>query len=66
MAKASGEVLCADLTRCLPRLEICAPRLPRMTTDQTATIAYVRAEDPLVVLLPLIRAIQLGPATARK
>jgi acyl dehydratase len=66
MAKAAGEVLCVDLERSVPRLHISAPRLPRMSTDQTATIADVPAQDARAVLLPLIRALQLGSAIARR
>lgn len=58
MAKAAGEVLCADLMRHIPGLNILVPRLPRVLTDQTATIAPIENADPLAVILPLIRALQ--------
>jgi acyl dehydratase len=56
MAKAAGEVLCADLMRAHRGLVITAPRLPRIMTDQTATVPPVPAADALEVMLPLLRA----------
>ncbi len=57
MVKAAGEVLCAELSRVWPRLRIEAPRLPRILTDQTATVPPVPAEDPVAVMLPLLRSV---------
>ena len=56
MAKAAGEILCADLARAYPDLKIAAPRLPRILTDQTATVPPVEAADALAVMLPLLEA----------
>lgn len=56
MAKAAGEILCADLARAHRGLAITAPRLPRILTDQTATVPPVPAADPVAVMLPLLRA----------
>jgi hypothetical protein len=39
-------------------LKIVVERLPRVLTDQTATVAQVETADPLAVMLPLIRALQ--------
>ncbi len=55
MAKAAGEVLAADLARAYPRLRIVTPRLPRILTDQTATIAAVEAEDATAIMLKIVR-----------
>ena len=55
MAKAAGEILCADLMRSFPGLSITMPRLPRIQTDQTATVPPVEAADALEVMLPLLR-----------
>ncbi|MDF3812584.1 MULTISPECIES: MaoC family dehydratase [Rhodopseudomonas] len=55
MAKAAGEIVCADLVRAVPGLTITAPRLPRVATAQTATVPPVSAADPLAVMLPLLR-----------
>jgi hypothetical protein len=38
MAKAAAEILCADMTRFMPRLRTLVRRLPRLLTDQTATV----------------------------
>ena len=56
MAKAAGEILCADLSRAHRRLVITAPRLPRILTDQTATVPPVPTADPVEVMLPLLLA----------
>jgi hypothetical protein len=61
MAKAAGEMLCADMDRVLGGTRIVASRLPRMLTDQTATLILVRSSDPFEVLLPLIREMHAGP-----
>ena len=58
MAKAAGELLCADLQTSVPQLRILAPRLPRMLTDQTATVAASSYLDSVEVMLPLIRQVQ--------
>ena len=55
MAKAAGEILCADLIRAFPGLSIAVPRLPRIETDQTATVPPVAAVSALEVMLPLLR-----------
>lgn len=56
MAKAAGEILCSELARTWPNLRITAPRLPRVLTDQTATVPPVAAEAPVEIMLPLLRA----------
>ena len=60
MAKAAGEILCAELMRDHRTLAIVAPRLPRVLTDQTATVPPVPVADPVEVLLPLLRAEASG------
>jgi acyl dehydratase/NAD(P)-dependent dehydrogenase (short-subunit alcohol dehydrogenase family) len=57
-AKAAGEALCQSLSHTMPGVRILVRRLPRVTTDQTATILPVRAHDPLTVLLPIVRDMQ--------
>ena len=54
MAKAAGEVLCADLARTLRGLRVVVNRLPRVLTDQTAAGAATGA-DPVAVMLPILR-----------
>jgi hypothetical protein len=55
MAKAAGEMLCADLLRTIPGISMAVPRLPRIETDQTATVPPVAAASALEVMLPLLR-----------
>ena len=57
-AKAAGEALCQSLSHSIPGVRILVRRLPRVTTDQTATILPIRAHDPLTVLLPIVRDMQ--------
>jgi acyl dehydratase len=57
-AKAAGEALCQSLNHAMPGLRIVVRRLPRLATDQTATILPMRALDPLTVLLPIVRDMQ--------
>lgn len=54
-AKAAGETVAGDLERRLAGLRIMAPRLPRMSTDQTASLIAVATMDPLAVLPGLLR-----------
>lgn len=55
MAKAAGEILCADMERFENVGPILVRRLPRLPTDQTATLSPVAAADPLEILLPILR-----------
>jgi acyl dehydratase/NAD(P)-dependent dehydrogenase (short-subunit alcohol dehydrogenase family) len=59
MAKAAAEQLCADLSR-RKDVSIMAPRIPRVLTDQTATLPPVPTEDPVEVMLPLLRGQTSG------
>ena len=54
-AKAAGETLCRMLNASTPGLRILVRRLPRVATDQTATILPAPALDPVEALLPVIR-----------
>lgn len=58
LAKQAGETLCAHLASFVPDLEIVVRRLPRILTDQTATVFPVRSESPLEVMLPIVRQVQ--------
>ena len=55
MAKASGEVLCADLARTMPRMRLIVSRLPALPTDQSASLMEMPTTDPIEVLLPILR-----------
>jgi NAD(P)-dependent dehydrogenase (short-subunit alcohol dehydrogenase family) len=58
MAKMAGEVLCADLNRSFRRqLRIHVARLPRVLTDQTASVTPAETADPVSIMLPIIRSI---------
>jgi nucleoside-diphosphate-sugar epimerase len=57
-AKAAGEELCRTLNASTPGLRILVRRLPRVATDQTATILPAPALDPIDALLPVMREMQ--------
>jgi acyl dehydratase/NAD(P)-dependent dehydrogenase (short-subunit alcohol dehydrogenase family) len=59
MAKAAGEVLCADLARFSKGLRVVVDRLPRMLTDLTATVVPVGTAEPLDVMLPIVRRVEV-------
>ncbi len=42
MAKAAGEILCAELARSMPSRRVVVKRLPRILTDQTASVLPVK------------------------
>jgi NAD(P)-dependent dehydrogenase (short-subunit alcohol dehydrogenase family) len=55
MAKAAGEILCAQLARSMPGSRIVVKRLPRILTDQTASVLPTKSAPAIDVLLPIIR-----------
>jgi hypothetical protein len=58
MAKIAGEILCDNINRSAGRVHIIVSRLPRLKTDQTATVHPVDSGDPLEVMLPIVRRVQ--------
>ena len=58
MAKMAGENLCNSMNRAVGRARVIVGRLPRLRTDQTATISPVESSDPLEAMLPIIRKVQ--------
>ncbi len=58
MAKAAGEILCADIARFMPGMRVVVKRLPRLLSDQTATVSSVETTPAIDVLLPIIREVQ--------
>ena len=65
MAKAAVEVLCVDLQRNLRRVTIVVQRLPRLETDQTATLVAVKHASNADTLLPLVnQMLALRPSGA--
>ena len=63
MAKMAGEMLCANMNRAGGRVRIIVSRLPRLLTDQTATVLPLERGDPLKIMLPVIRRVQLPQST---
>ncbi|MGP4813934.1 hypothetical protein, partial [Psychrobacter sp. 1Y10] len=61
MAKTAGETLASTLARTIPNLRTVIERLPRVKTDQTATIFPVPAVPPSVLMLPIIRRLSAPP-----
>ncbi|HWT05661.1 MAG TPA: SDR family oxidoreductase, partial [Xanthomonadales bacterium] len=57
MAKAAGETLCADMNRFEPGVRVILKRLPRVLTDQTATLISTPSADALDVMLPIVREL---------
>ena len=57
-AKSAGESLCRLLERQTRGLRILVRRLPRVATDQTASVVAARARDPYDVMLPIVREMQ--------
>jgi acyl dehydratase len=55
MAKAEGEALCADMNRSAPDIRVVVKRLPRLLTDQTATVMPVEQANPVEWMLPIVR-----------
>jgi NAD(P)-dependent dehydrogenase (short-subunit alcohol dehydrogenase family) len=58
-AKAAGETLCRQLEQMRPGTRCVAPRLPRMSTDQTLGLLD-RAPEPQEVILRALRALPRG------
>jgi NAD(P)-dependent dehydrogenase (short-subunit alcohol dehydrogenase family) len=59
-AKAAGEALCAHLTQHAPEITALAARLPRMLTDQTASLVPVTTTPAIDVMRPLVELVQLS------
>jgi len=57
MAKAAGEVLCADIQSFESPGPILVRRLPRLPTDQTASLLKIQTADPISVILPIVREV---------
>jgi hypothetical protein len=61
MAKAAGEILCADMSDTMAPLHVTSRRLPRLLTDLTAGIVPAETADPIATMLPIIREVQSWP-----
>jgi hypothetical protein len=58
MAKAAGEILCQELKRFMPGVTTIVTRLPRLSTDQTASIFPIATASPVEVMLPVLLEVQ--------
>ncbi len=58
MAKSAGETLARYLNEFMPHINILCRRLPRILTDQTATIGVTSADSALDVMLPVVYEVQ--------
>jgi len=57
-AKMAGEVLCTFLEKHNRGIAIHKPRLPRMSTDQTASILPVNSQEPVPTMLKHLRHLR--------
>jgi hypothetical protein len=58
MAKAAGEILCAEINRSWATMHITSSRLPRLLTDQTAAFVAVESASGPSTILPIVREVQ--------
>ncbi len=58
MAKAAGEVLAKYLNEFMTNIHVLSRRLPRVLTDQTATVGVASADNALDVMLPIVYHVQ--------
>jgi hypothetical protein len=57
-AKAAGEIACVFLEKQRGSITVYRPRLPRMATDQTASLTPVKNLDPLPPMLEHLRSFR--------
>ncbi|MCW5661961.1 MAG: hypothetical protein KIT60_30020 [Burkholderiaceae bacterium] len=55
MVKAAAEILAADLNRSLSKVRVIHSRLPRLATDQTASILGLQSASNLDTMLDVVR-----------
>lgn len=58
MAKAAGEVLCRHITRFSGRAVVDIERLPRLPTDQTASMIEQEAASPATVIGAIVHRVE--------
>jgi acyl dehydratase len=61
MAKAAGEILCTDIQSFEGPGRILLRRLPRLPTDQTASLLKAETVEPISVILPIVREVSAKP-----
>lgn len=59
MAKAAAEILSAEIARSRPNVSVIFDRLPRLLTDQTATVLPVESANVVDLLLPIIERMRV-------
>jgi acyl dehydratase len=57
-AKSAGEALCDVLQKTQPGLVVHRPRLPRLATDQTASLLPLGDRDPAPIILTHLRVLR--------
>jgi acyl dehydratase/NADP-dependent 3-hydroxy acid dehydrogenase YdfG len=60
-AKAAGEILCRHLAGLMEETHFSVPRLPRLRTDQTASVLDLPGQAPEGALLPVLRGLRMPP-----
>jgi hypothetical protein len=65
MAKMTGEILCSYMNRTNGGIHVIVDRLPRLLTDQTATLPPLKSAAPLEIMLPAIRRVQSATASPK-
>ena len=58
MVKAAGEVMCAELNQRQKTMRVLVCRLPRLATDQTASLVAEEAVSAFDIILPLVKQVQ--------
>jgi acyl dehydratase/NAD(P)-dependent dehydrogenase (short-subunit alcohol dehydrogenase family) len=58
MAKMAGEILVEHVNKFMPGIHVISRRLPRILTDQTATVGVASADNALDVMLPVVYDVQ--------
>jgi hypothetical protein len=58
MAKAAGEVLAGYMNDFMPHIHVVCRRLPRILTDQTATVGVASCASALDTMLPIVHDVQ--------
>jgi hypothetical protein len=58
MAKMAGEILAKGINEFMSNVHVTCRRLPRIRTDQTATVGVASADNALDVMLPIVYEVQ--------
>jgi nucleoside-diphosphate-sugar epimerase len=64
MAKSAGEALCNDINRFMTGVSVLQRRLPRLATDQTATVTAVESVSSVDVLREIVDTLCPSMASA--